>query len=71
MITIWQNRRVRVAWVQVHTVSDKIRSNLFFVPLLYVIGAIALAESLISVDARPAVTDVPQFMRTTVDGGRN
>ena len=70
MIRLPQSRRVRVIWVKLRAISDRIRSNLFFIPVLYVVGAIALAEILIFIDARLVVTDVPPFVRTTVDGGR-
>ncbi len=51
------------------SLRDRVRSSLFFVPMLFVIGAVVLGELLLVVDAQ--VKDVPEHLTATVSSARN
>ena len=51
---------------------ERLRSNLFVVPVVFVVGAVALAAAMIAIDDRlgPAAPDLPFFVSSTVDSAR-
>ena len=55
-------------WSRVGALSDRLRSSLFFVPMLCVLAGIALGEAMLVVDA--LVSDVDSRLTATVDSAR-
>ncbi len=55
--------------VRIRQLRDKIRSSLFWVPLLFVIGAVVLAELMLQVDQNIGV--IPSRLSATVDSARS
>jgi uncharacterized membrane protein len=55
--------------VRLTKLQDDIRSSLFFVPMLFVIGGVALGEAMLFVDDR--VEGLPSRLTATVDSARN
>ena len=55
--------------VRIKALQDRLRSSLFFVPMLFVVGGVVLAELMLVVDDR--VTSLPSRVTATVDSSRN
>ncbi len=55
--------------LRLRSLQDRVRSSLFFVPMLFVIGSVVLAEAMLYLDKN--VGDVPTWMTATVDSARN
>lgn len=66
-----RDRRIRIVVVQLRAISERFRDSFFFVPALYVLAAIALAELLHLVDASAVSASLPPFLRTTADSARS
>jgi uncharacterized membrane protein len=49
---------------------DRIRHRLLFVPLSFVVGAVAFAQAMLWVDAQLGEDALPTSLETTADGGR-
>ncbi len=55
--------------IRLRKLQNDLRSSLFFVPMLFVIGAVVLGETMLRLDER--VGDVPTRLTATVDSSRN
>ena len=57
-------------WSQLRALWERIGESLFFVPSLFLIGAIILSQSAIAVDRALGSDDLPLLLSTTVDSSR-
>ncbi len=55
--------------IRLRKLQDDLRSSLFFVPMLFVVGAVVLGEVMLRVDER--VDDIPRRLTATVASARN
>ncbi len=55
--------------IRLRKLQNDLRSSLFFVPMLFVVGAVVLGEVMLRVDER--VGDIPTRLTATVDSSRN
>ena len=60
----------RKRWSQLRALWERIGESLFFVPSLFLIGAIILSQSAIAVDRALGSDDLPLLLSTTVDSSR-
>lgn len=63
--------RKRAILVKVRAAVEAFRGSLFFVPLLFVLAAVAIAQITLAVDSGLDGEDLPDFLRTTVESARN
>ncbi|MEQ8841590.1 MAG: DUF2254 domain-containing protein [Acidimicrobiales bacterium] len=56
--------------VRLRQVLDQVRHRLLFVPALFTLGAVALAQVMLQLDAALGDEDLPRTLQTTVDSGR-
>ncbi len=54
---------------RVHVLKDRLQSSLFFVPMLFVVGGVALGELSLRLDEN--VDGIPERLTATVDSARN
>jgi len=57
--------------VRFRQLADSIGHRLFFVPLLFVMGALGLSRLTLWIDQTPLILDLPASLRTTVDSARS
>lgn len=57
--------------VRIRQLLEQIRHRLLFLPVLFVIGAVALSQVMLSLDDQWGDDDVPDIFRTTVDSARS
>lgn len=62
--------RPRRVLVSVRAGAERLHQSLFFVPALFVVAGIVLAQAVLELDEAIDPSDVPRFARTTVEGGR-
>lgn len=55
--------------IRLKNLRDRIRSSLFFVPMVYVIGAVLAGQAMLVVD--DSVEGIPERLTATVDSARN
>ncbi len=55
-------------FVKLRSAQEKLRSSLFYVPMLFIVGAVLLGEAALVVDAR--VESIPDPLSSTVDSAR-
>ena len=55
--------------VRLRALEERLRGSLFFVPMLFVVGAIVVGEAMLLLDER--VDDVPRRFTSTVDSARS
>ena len=60
----------RFGFVRLNQLIDRIRHRLSFIPVVYVVVSIALAEALLLGDRSVWSSGLPQFLTTTVDSSR-
>lgn len=56
--------------VRLRAVLEAFRDSLFFLPALFVVAAVILAQSMLALDERLSLESVPTFLRFTVDSAR-
>jgi len=61
----------RLGLVRVRQVADQLRHGLIFVPVLYVLGAIALSQMLLPIDRALSDETLPDWAATTVPSARS
>ena len=55
--------------VRLRALQERLRGSLFFVPMLFVVGAVVVGEAMLLLDER--VDDVPRRLTSTVDSARS
>ncbi|HEV2811571.1 MAG TPA: DUF2254 domain-containing protein [Acidimicrobiales bacterium] len=56
--------------VRLRVLFESFRDSLFFLPALFVLAAVAVAQGMLAVDNRISLDSVPTFLRFTVDSAR-
>lgn len=56
--------------VRLRALFESFRDSLFFLPALFVLAAVVVAEGMLALDRRVALDSVPTFLRFTVDSAR-
>lgn len=56
--------------LRLRAVFESFRDSLFFLPALFVVAAVVIAQGMLAVDERISLESVPSFLRFTVDSAR-
>ena len=54
--------------MKLRSAQEQLRGSLFFIPMLFIVGAVAVGEAALAVDAR--VESIPDPLTATVDSAR-
>ena len=61
---------LRLDMVRLRQLLDQVRHRLLFIPALFTIGAVVLAQGMLQLDASIDDNNLPETLQTTVDSGR-